>query len=273
MLPYPCSSDRELALYFHVLQWRQRDTIWSCIKVFLSCRVSSTQDLVEKVVVLRRAVEQTQRSSSTTVCVLLAEKMSQYANLLASQGSLSTAITYLPDNTNQVGSTAVIKNLFSSYITVLYINDLVALIHMNKGAIVTENKRRLNTGSGDDLKCQNNSFNATFDSYKKETNALLHFHFHFTPHLLLLLLLFQVAVEQLRDRLSRALGQQGTAPAVPVQTQRTQSRQRQTQQGSSLPQHPFTPVQPPMVPPSAPAPAQMHFYQPVCSLNYRACVI
>ncbi|XP_038142910.1 protein transport protein Sec31A isoform X7 [Cyprinodon tularosa] len=61
----------------------------------------SLQDLVEKVVVLRRAVELTQRSGPAAIGVLLAEKMSQYASLLASQGSLSTAITYLPDNTNQ----------------------------------------------------------------------------------------------------------------------------------------------------------------------------
>ncbi|KAF7653474.1 hypothetical protein LDENG_00082370 [Lucifuga dentata] len=62
----------------------------------------SLQDLVEKVVVLRRAVEQTQCSGPSVIGVLLAEKMSQYAGLLASQGSLSTAIAYLPDNTNQV---------------------------------------------------------------------------------------------------------------------------------------------------------------------------
>uniref|UniRef100_A0A3Q1HSL0 Protein transport protein Sec31A n=1 Tax=Anabas testudineus TaxID=64144 RepID=A0A3Q1HSL0_ANATE len=62
----------------------------------------SLQDLVEKVVVLRRAVEQTQRSGPAAIGILLADKMSQYANLLASQGSLSTALTYLPDNTNQV---------------------------------------------------------------------------------------------------------------------------------------------------------------------------
>lgn len=61
------------------------------------------QDLVEKVVVLRRAVEQTKQSGPAAIGLLLAEKMSQYANLLASQGSLSTAISYLPDNTNQVG--------------------------------------------------------------------------------------------------------------------------------------------------------------------------
>ncbi|XP_034048207.1 protein transport protein Sec31A isoform X2 [Thalassophryne amazonica] len=60
------------------------------------------QDLVEKVVVLRRAVEQTQRCGPAAVGILLSEKMSQYVSLLASQGSLSTAITYLPDNTNQV---------------------------------------------------------------------------------------------------------------------------------------------------------------------------
>uniref|UniRef100_A0A672I4H3 Protein transport protein Sec31A n=1 Tax=Salarias fasciatus TaxID=181472 RepID=A0A672I4H3_SALFA len=62
----------------------------------------SLQDLVEKVVVLRRAVELTQNSGPTAIGVLLAEKMSHYASLLASQGSLSTAIAYLPDNTDQV---------------------------------------------------------------------------------------------------------------------------------------------------------------------------
>lgn len=69
----------------------------------LLMRPMPCQDLVEKVVVLRRAVQQTKQSGPAPVGVLLAEKMSQYANLLASQGSLSTAISYLPDNTNQVG--------------------------------------------------------------------------------------------------------------------------------------------------------------------------
>ncbi|XP_045922480.1 protein transport protein Sec31A isoform X2 [Micropterus dolomieu] len=148
----------------------------------------SLQDLVEKVVVLRRAVEQTQRSGPTAVGILLAEKMSQYASLLASQGSLSTAITYLPDNSNQV------------------------------------------------------------------------------------------AIQQLRDRLSRALGQQAVAHAAPVQTQRPQSRlpaPTPAQHGSALPRHPFTPVQPALVPqapaaapvpvptPAASGPAQPQYYQPV----------
>ncbi|XP_061555139.1 protein transport protein Sec31A isoform X2 [Phycodurus eques] len=63
----------------------------------------SLQDLVEKVVVLRRAVEQTQRSGPEAhVGVLLAEEMGRYAGLLASQGSLSTAISYLPEGSGQV---------------------------------------------------------------------------------------------------------------------------------------------------------------------------
>uniref|UniRef100_A0A7N5ZXF2 Protein transport protein Sec31A n=1 Tax=Anabas testudineus TaxID=64144 RepID=A0A7N5ZXF2_ANATE len=146
----------------------------------------SLQDLVEKVVVLRRAVEQTQRSGPAAIGILLADKMSQYANLLASQGSLSTALTYLPDNTNQV------------------------------------------------------------------------------------------AIQQLRDRLSRALWQQPPTPAAPVQTRRAQSQlpTAPAQHGSALPRHPFTPVQPAMMPQAtaaapvlmptpASAPAQPQYYQPV----------
>ncbi|KAM6975129.1 protein transport protein Sec31A [Tautogolabrus adspersus] len=145
----------------------------------------SLQDLVEKVVVLRRAVQLTQQSGAAAIGILMAEKMSQYASLLASQGSLSTAITYLPENTNQV------------------------------------------------------------------------------------------AVQQLRDRLSRALGQTA-APAAPVQTQRVQRQQpAMTQVQHGLPQHPCFPVQPPMVPqpseaapvptptPAASAPPQQQYYQPV----------
>ncbi|XP_030625928.1 protein transport protein Sec31A isoform X2 [Chanos chanos] len=61
----------------------------------------SLQDLVEKVVVLRQAVVQTQGGAAPAVGALLAEKMSQYASLLASQGSLQTAISYLPNSADQ----------------------------------------------------------------------------------------------------------------------------------------------------------------------------
>ncbi|KAM5271368.1 protein transport protein Sec31A isoform 22-T22 [Ctenodactylus gundi] len=59
------------------------------------------QDLIEKVVILRKAVQLTQAMDSSTVGVLLAEKMSQYANLLAAQGSIAAALAFLPDNSNQ----------------------------------------------------------------------------------------------------------------------------------------------------------------------------
>ncbi|XP_032079821.1 protein transport protein Sec31A isoform X5 [Thamnophis elegans] len=61
----------------------------------------SLQDLIEKVVILRKAVQQTQVMDANAVGALLAEKMSQYANLLASQGSIAAALAFLPADTNQ----------------------------------------------------------------------------------------------------------------------------------------------------------------------------
>ncbi|XP_005044845.1 PREDICTED: protein transport protein Sec31A isoform X8 [Ficedula albicollis] len=61
----------------------------------------SLQDLIEKVVILRKAVQLTQAADPNAMGALLAEKMSQYANLLAAQGSLAAALTFLPANTNQ----------------------------------------------------------------------------------------------------------------------------------------------------------------------------
>nr|XP_033818494.1 protein transport protein Sec31A isoform X2 [Geotrypetes seraphini] len=60
----------------------------------------SLQDLIEKVVILRKAVQLTQ-AAETNVGALLAEKMSQYANLLAAQGSLAAALAFLPTNSAQ----------------------------------------------------------------------------------------------------------------------------------------------------------------------------
>ncbi|XP_076782508.1 protein transport protein Sec31A isoform X24 [Arvicanthis niloticus] len=61
----------------------------------------SLQDLIEKVVILRKAVQLSQAMDTNTVGALLAEKMSQYASLLAAQGSIAAALAFLPDNTNQ----------------------------------------------------------------------------------------------------------------------------------------------------------------------------
>ncbi|XP_048459566.1 protein transport protein Sec31A [Rhincodon typus] len=60
------------------------------------------QDLIEKVVVLRKAIELTQGTNNNGVGAVLADKMSQYANLLAAQGSLAAALSYLPTDTNQL---------------------------------------------------------------------------------------------------------------------------------------------------------------------------
>ncbi|XP_037385944.1 protein transport protein Sec31A isoform X16 [Talpa occidentalis] len=61
----------------------------------------SLQDLIEKVVIMRKAVQLTQAIETNTIGVLLAEKMGQYANLLAAQGSIAAALAFLPENSNQ----------------------------------------------------------------------------------------------------------------------------------------------------------------------------
>ncbi|XP_027710427.1 protein transport protein Sec31A isoform X9 [Vombatus ursinus] len=61
----------------------------------------SLQDLIEKVVILRKAVQLTQASDANAIGALLAEKMSQYASLLAAQGSIAAALAFLPANTSQ----------------------------------------------------------------------------------------------------------------------------------------------------------------------------
>lgn len=58
--------------------------------------------------VLCHAVEHTHGSCPMAFGIMLAEKLSEYANLLASQGCLSTAITYLPSNTNLVCYTTTV---------------------------------------------------------------------------------------------------------------------------------------------------------------------
>ncbi|XP_016399655.1 protein transport protein Sec31A-like [Sinocyclocheilus rhinocerous] len=59
------------------------------------------EDLVEKVMILRKSIE---RLRSGEVCVqssALTEKLIQYSSILASQGSLSSALRYLPDSPDQ----------------------------------------------------------------------------------------------------------------------------------------------------------------------------
>ncbi|XP_073683835.1 protein transport protein Sec31A isoform X1 [Garra rufa] len=61
------------------------------------------EDLVEKVMVLRKSIE---RLRNTEVCIqssVLTERLIQYSSILASQGSLTSALSYLPDSADQAG--------------------------------------------------------------------------------------------------------------------------------------------------------------------------
>ncbi|XP_077999565.1 protein transport protein Sec31A-like isoform X2 [Glandiceps talaboti] len=59
------------------------------------------QDLIEKVMILKRAVEQRKGRGSEGTSGVLANKLSQYAKLLAAQGSLGTAMQYLGQSQEQ----------------------------------------------------------------------------------------------------------------------------------------------------------------------------
>ncbi|XP_062383121.1 protein transport protein Sec31A isoform X2 [Sardina pilchardus] len=59
------------------------------------------EDLVEKVMILRKSIERLRNGEVAVQSPVLAEKLTHYASLLASQGSLATAMSYLPDSSNQ----------------------------------------------------------------------------------------------------------------------------------------------------------------------------
>uniref|UniRef100_A0A3Q0T3L5 Protein transport protein Sec31A n=1 Tax=Amphilophus citrinellus TaxID=61819 RepID=A0A3Q0T3L5_AMPCI len=59
------------------------------------------EDLVEKVMMLRKSIERLRNCEVAIQSPVLAEKLSCYAGILAAEGSLSTALTYLPENSDQ----------------------------------------------------------------------------------------------------------------------------------------------------------------------------
>lgn len=67
----------------------------------------SFQDLVEKVMMLRKSIERLRNSEVAVQSPILAEKLTCYAGILAAEGSLATAMTYLPENSEQVRGIAV----------------------------------------------------------------------------------------------------------------------------------------------------------------------
>uniref|UniRef100_A0A8C5A4V1 SEC31 homolog B, COPII coat complex component n=1 Tax=Gadus morhua TaxID=8049 RepID=A0A8C5A4V1_GADMO len=70
------------------------------------------EDLVEKVMILRKSIERLRNSEVPLQSPTLAEKLTCYAGLLAAEGSLATAMTYLPDNSDQPGVVSLRERLF-----------------------------------------------------------------------------------------------------------------------------------------------------------------
>ncbi|AWP17855.1 Protein transport protein Sec31A [Scophthalmus maximus] len=70
------------------------------------------EDLVEKVMMLRKSIERLRNSEVAVQSPVLAEKLTCYAGILAAEGSLSTAMTYLPENSDQPGITMLRDRLF-----------------------------------------------------------------------------------------------------------------------------------------------------------------
>uniref|UniRef100_A0A669BDI7 Protein transport protein Sec31A n=1 Tax=Oreochromis niloticus TaxID=8128 RepID=A0A669BDI7_ORENI len=59
------------------------------------------EDLVEKVMMLRKSIERLRNCEVAVQSPVLAEKLTCYAGILAAEGSLTTALSYLPENSDQ----------------------------------------------------------------------------------------------------------------------------------------------------------------------------
>lgn len=70
------------------------------------------EDLVEKVMMLRKSIERLRNSEVAVQSPILAEKLTHYAGILAAEGSLSTAMSYLPEDTDQAGIRMLKDRLF-----------------------------------------------------------------------------------------------------------------------------------------------------------------
>lgn len=70
------------------------------------------EDLVEKVMMLRKSIERLRNSEVSVQSPILAEKLTRYAGILAAEGSLSTAMAYLPENSEEAGIRMLKDRLF-----------------------------------------------------------------------------------------------------------------------------------------------------------------
>ncbi|TWW81954.1 Protein transport protein [Takifugu flavidus] len=72
------------------------------------------EDLVEKVMMLRKSIERLRNCEVAVQSPILAEKLTCYAGILAAEGSLTTAMTYLPENSDQPGIRMLRDRLFNA---------------------------------------------------------------------------------------------------------------------------------------------------------------
>ncbi|XP_068438639.1 protein transport protein Sec31A isoform X2 [Clinocottus analis] len=70
------------------------------------------EDLVEKVMMLRKSIERLRNSEVEIQSPILAEKLTCYAGILAAEGSLAIAMSYLPETSDQTGITMLKDRLF-----------------------------------------------------------------------------------------------------------------------------------------------------------------
>ncbi|XP_056153738.1 protein transport protein Sec31A isoform X2 [Lampris incognitus] len=70
------------------------------------------EDLVEKVMILRKSIERLRNSEVAVQSPILAEKLTCYAGILASEGSLVAAMAYLPEKSDQPGIKMLRERLF-----------------------------------------------------------------------------------------------------------------------------------------------------------------
>ena len=105
------------------------DRLVTCWDRLAHCSASplGLQDLVEKVMILRRAVD-TAAGQATAPTPALAQKLSRYAELLAAQGNLTTALNYLGTSSEVrvTNGVTVINKVDSMPLTYIQSNKLIS---------------------------------------------------------------------------------------------------------------------------------------------------
>ncbi|XP_033840217.1 protein transport protein Sec31A isoform X2 [Periophthalmus magnuspinnatus] len=70
------------------------------------------EDLVEKVMMLRKSIERLRNGEVSVQSPILADKLTRYAGILAAEGSLSIAAAYLPENSEEISIKMLKDRLF-----------------------------------------------------------------------------------------------------------------------------------------------------------------